>query len=159
MRRARSGAVRPAELTTVRASRVVAPSAASTSSRMPSAVTAPVRTGDCTASIAPAFSASPSSAVIRPWLSMMPVEGESSAAWHSSCGSSARAASRLSSAMSCTPLASALARMPSSVATCAALVATISLPQRWCGTWWEAQKSYNIALPRTHSSALSEPFG
>ena len=62
---------------------------------MPSAVIRPRSTGALNASSAPWFSASPCSASIRPWLSMMPVDGESSAAVQNTSGSSAATASRL----------------------------------------------------------------
>ena len=90
---------------------------------------------------------------------MMPVDGESSAAVQNTSGSRAATAPASSHCRSSTPFAAALVRIPSSVAFCASLVATISLPQRACGTPRSAQYSYRRPLPATQVRALSEPVG
>ena len=71
---------------------------------------------------------------MKAWLSMMPVEGESRAAVQDSAGSRASASSRVSRVRSGTPLAAARPWMDSSFPASSSFVATISLPQRACGT-------------------------
>ena len=61
--------------------------------------------GSCSASIAPCASASPCNASIRPWLSMMPVDGDSTAAVQRSAAPARSPARRSSHCRSCTPLA------------------------------------------------------
>ncbi len=82
----------------------------------------------------------PSSASMKPWLSMMPVEGESRAATHATSGSSARAALEPSGSRSVTPFLAAVSLMAASLGSWLSLVATRSLPQRACATLFSAQK-------------------
>ena len=82
----------------------------------------------------------PSSASMKPWLSMMPVEGESSAATQASSGSSACAALPPMGSRSVTPFLAAVSWMAASLANWLSCVATSSLPQRACGTLFSAQK-------------------
>ncbi len=126
---ASTGAPWPALLTTVSASSVVAVSPP-TSSSMPCGVAVARSAGECSASIAPAACASPSSASIRPWLSMMPVDGDSSARVHRSCGSSAIASSALSQRRSRHAVGERAVRDHLQLRDLGVVVATISLPQR-----------------------------
>ncbi len=82
-------------------------SAPPTSSWIPSAVTAPPVTGLFSTSDAPWFSASPKYASIKPWLSIMPVDGERKPAKLTTAGSSSANSSRDSMRRSSTPLISA----------------------------------------------------
>ena len=66
---------------------------------------------------------------MNPWLSTIPVVGDSSAAVQNRFGSSAFASAAPTSRIHSTPFASARARMPGSSAASSALVAAISLPQ------------------------------
>mgnify|MGYP002382123457 CR=1 FL=1 len=95
----------PAELMTMPASSRIG-SSPPTSNRKPSFRASPRNSGLFRASAAPCASASPSRASIRPWLSTMPVEGESRAAVALSCGSSALDCAALSGCRSCTPFRS-----------------------------------------------------
>ena len=81
------------------------------------------------ASEPPAASHSPSSDSISAWLSTTPVSGESSAISQRTSGSSARASAASTQRRLSTPEALARAMIVSSAGFCAALVATISLPQ------------------------------
>ena len=76
---------------------------------------------------------------MKPWLSMMPVAGESKALVHDRLGSSAIASAALSTRMPSTPLVSARCLIPASIASSRAFVATISLPQLRCGTPFSMQ--------------------
>ena len=78
---------------------------------------------------------------MKPWLSMMPVSDESSAAVQFSAGSIARAALPPRNSSPSTPLISPCIAMPSILAVCFSSVATISLPTFLCGTPWLAQNS------------------
>jgi hypothetical protein len=68
------------------------------------------------------------------WLSMMPVEGEYRAATQESSGSSASAWARVIQTTSLTPLARAFFCIPSSSPNWLSSAATISFPERRCGT-------------------------
>ncbi len=103
--------------------------------------TRPDSTGAWKAKAAPAFSASPCSASMNPWLSTIPVTGESSAAVQASAGSIARASAAVSSRMPSTPFASARALIAARRPLSSSDVATISLPQLRCGTPRAAQNS------------------
>jgi hypothetical protein len=107
--------------------------------------------------VAPVDSASPSNWCISTWLSTMPVDGEYSAAVHSSSGSIARAKSRDIQRRSSTPFSSERARIVSSTGCWPADVATISLPQRRYGTPRSSQYAYRRCFPSTHSRAFNEP--
>jgi len=100
---------------------------------IPRAVALPERMGALKAIMPPQSSRSPRKASISAWLSMMPVEGESSAASAFNAGSSARASAPLSGWRSVTPQARAWASMAASLSVSAGLVATMSLPVRRCG--------------------------
>ena len=78
MRDAKPGACRPVEFTSSRQRSVIG-SAPPTSISTPPRTTRPPVTGLKNTGIAPAFSASPCSASMKAWLSMMPVTGDSSA--------------------------------------------------------------------------------
>ena len=109
-------------------------SAPPTSISAPASVSRPPSTGAWKTQIAPAFSASPCSDTMKAWLSMMPVDGLSSAAVQASAGSMACASARLNSVRSGTPFAAARAWMEASRPASSSLVATISLVQREYGT-------------------------
>ncbi len=134
MRRASACAPSPALLITQVASiSAGAPPPVRTMKRPPRS-TSIDSTGACSAHTAPSRSASPSSASISWWLSTMPVDGENSASTHSSAGSSVCASARVSGNRSSTPFSAARAAIAFNCFTCAALVATSSLPVRRCGT-------------------------
>ena len=71
---------------------------------------------------------SPHSASMKPWLSMMPVSGDHSAPMQDNSPSMARAALPPIICVFSTPFLSACARMVSTLASSASLVATMSLP-------------------------------
>ena len=75
------------------------------------------------------------------WLSMIPVEGECSAPMQKSSGSRRATSSLAIQSMSVTPLACAFSRSAASSGSWFSFVATISLPQRRCGTPCDAQYS------------------
>ena len=79
--------------------------------------TRPPVTGLKNTGTAPAFSASPCSASMKAWLSMMPVTGDSSALVQGRFGSSAIASAAVSTRMPSTPFASARRLMPASIAS------------------------------------------
>ncbi len=97
---------------------------------MPSAQTRPESTGVASAICAPAASASLRSAVIRAWLSMIPVEGDKSPRTQETSGSSSRISARESETRSVTPFASAFALSRPRVEPSSSEVATMSLPRR-----------------------------
>jgi hypothetical protein len=80
---------------------------------------------------------------MRPWLSMIPVDGDSSARAQRrpASGSMARTSAASANRRSSTPLAAPLAAYDSSVGISSSVVATISLPVRRCATPRAAQYS------------------
>ncbi len=76
---------------------------------------------------------------MKPWLSTMPVAGDSSALVQCRLGSSASASARVSTRMPSTPLISARRLMSDRRESSSALVATMSLPQLAWGTPFSAQ--------------------
>ena len=69
---------------------------------------------------------------MNPWLSTMPVLGESKAPWQANAGSKAWACARLSHCKSSTPLTSAFAWVACKMSIWSGAQATNNLPQRWC---------------------------
>ena len=156
--RATACAPRPAALITFAAvSRIASPPPVSIVS--PSRSTCPETTGVANAIAAPCAAASPHSASMRAWLSTMPVEGERRARSALSSGSSARASSPVSQTRSATPFAFARVSSAARPATSLSLAATMSLPQRRCGTPYSQQKRYSISFPSTHRCVLVKPVG
>jgi hypothetical protein len=78
---------------------------------------------------------------MKAWLSMMPVSGDHNAPMQDSSPSIARAALPPIISAPSTPLIWACARMVSTLANSAGLVATTSLPHLRCGTLCEAQNA------------------
>ena len=136
--RAIAGAASPAALTSTRHPNVSG-SAPPVPTTKPFSLACAETNGLRNAIIAPAASASPCRLSISAWPSTMPVEGDSSAPFTASAGSNACAAAPVSTCRSSTPFAAARALIDASVATSPSSAATISLPQRRCGTPRSAQ--------------------
>ena len=95
---------------------------------------------------------------MKPWLSMMPVEGEINAATQASSGSSARAALPPMGSRSVTPFLAAVSLMAASLGSWLSCVATSSLPQRACDTLFSAQKAIEQLLA-AHAQRRAQAAG
>ena len=96
-------------------------------------------TGQRSTTEPPLASMPPSSASMKLCASMMPVEGEISAATQDSSGSRSRAALPPMYSRSVTPFFAAVSLKPMSLGSWLSCVATSSLPQRRCATPCSAQ--------------------
>ncbi len=92
------------------------------------------------------------------WASMIPVDGDSSAPAHRTAGSNSLTRSGVRYSRSSTPLPRARSRSFSSAGSCAASVATVSLPMRAWGTPRSSQKRYSACFPCTQTRALRLSF-